>query len=703
VRSQVSKSIYLLRPGSQNGNPGQRGTIMSRGRILEVVLTILGAVLLLIAAGRKHPYGFYMVLRLVITVGAVYWAWRVYKAGQRAWTWMFVAVALLLNPFLPIRMQRTQWQPIDLCLGILLFGWSGYWLFRKRTRESEIKSLAEQKAMEISAAYQVLSDPQKRCLYDQQLDAHQQTQTPQRQTPTSSQDGQAYQWPGTGAYQKAGSFRSGPSATVGTRAAGPMRTSSTRGWWTDLKLYAIAWAAVCLLLGVGFFLTDFPLGFFWFMGVGWFVLLLGVGAWQTDSTPYRITWTAVYLLLGGGFSLAVSSPFSGLGLIFVFALAFGGFACAAMLWSRVISRVLVKIGITTFAMQVIATGCVIVCAILNLNFVGSLAARSSTPETQLGNSVSGTSTPPVQNQNNASDASKKAAANGVWGASAGCHPPVLTQQELSALKWQATNGNAEAQCILGVLYYHGQGLPKDDTQAALWSRKAAEQGLAHAQYDVGNLYYEDVSHGLPQDDIQTAFWRRKIRAWRAYINSVDFHNSEHWRHTQAAFWYRKAAEQGDADAQNSLGYLYSEGQGVPQDYAQAALWYRKAAEQGDAVAQTNLGNLYYDGQGVLRDYAQAALWYRKAAEQGDADAQDSLGDLYDTGRGVPRDYAEAYFWYDLAAAGEKDTPDEQDASDSKPFAKDRDEAASHLTPADLFREQGRAGKWFEEHHQAKPQ
>jgi len=42
--------------------------IMSRERILEVVLTMLGAVLLLIASGGKYPYGFYMVLRLVITV-----------------------------------------------------------------------------------------------------------------------------------------------------------------------------------------------------------------------------------------------------------------------------------------------------------------------------------------------------------------------------------------------------------------------------------------------------------------------------------------------------------------------------------------------------------------------------------------------------------------------------------------------------------
>lgn len=65
-------------------------------------------------------------------------------------------------------------------------------------------------------------------------------------------------------------------------------------------------------------------------------------------------------------------------------------------------------------------------------------------------------------------------------------------------------------------------------------------------------------------------------------------------------------------------------------------------------------------------------------------------------KGCPtRDYAEAYFWYDLAAAGE------QDASDSKQVAKYRDEAASHLTPADLFREQERARMWFAA-HQTKP-
>lgn len=108
---------------------------MNRKRLWEVILTAFGAILLLSAAFGKHPYGFYIVLRLVITVGAIYWAWRVYQARLRGWTWAFIAMGLLLNPFLPIRMQRVQWQPIDFWLGVLLFGWCGFWLIRRDTKE----------------------------------------------------------------------------------------------------------------------------------------------------------------------------------------------------------------------------------------------------------------------------------------------------------------------------------------------------------------------------------------------------------------------------------------------------------------------------------------------------------------------------------------------------------------------------------------
>ncbi len=56
-------------------------------------------------------------------------------------------------------------------------------------------------------------------------------------------------------------------------------------------------------------------------------------------------------------------------------------------------------------------------------------------------------------------------------------------------------------------------------------------------------------------------------------------------------WYRKAAAQGNADAQSDIGELYRNGLGVSQDYAEAMTWYRKAAEE-NADAQNNIGWLY---------------------------------------------------------------------------------------------------------------
>ncbi len=117
-----------------------------------------------------------------------------------------------------------------------------------------------------------------------------------------------------------------------------------------------------------------------------------------------------------------------------------------------------------------------------------------------------------------------------------------------------------------------------------------------------------------------------------------------------------AAEQGFADAQSKLGFMYQKGKGVPQDYAEAMKWYRKAAKQGLRGAQYNLGVMYGNGLGVPQDYAEAVKWYRKAeegfrkaAEQGDAKAQYFLGVMYDKGQGVPQDYAEAVRWYRKAA------------------------------------------------------
>jgi TPR repeat protein len=77
-------------------------------------------------------------------------------------------------------------------------------------------------------------------------------------------------------------------------------------------------------------------------------------------------------------------------------------------------------------------------------------------------------------------------------------------------------------------------------------------------------------------------------------------------------------------------------------------WYRKAADQGLANAQSNLGNRYATGTGVAKDEVEAVKWFRKAADQGYAAAQYNLGTSYAKGRGVAKDEVEAYAYWSLA-------------------------------------------------------
>ena len=99
--------------------------------------------------------------------------------------------------------------------------------------------------------------------------------------------------------------------------------------------------------------------------------------------------------------------------------------------------------------------------------------------------------------------------------------------------------------------------------------------------------------------------------------------------TEAAKNAIDKANAGDAIWQNKLGVWYDGGEeGLEQCHAKAMEWYRKAADQGDAEAQSNIGVLYLFGQGVPVDYPLAAAWLLKAALQDNADAQFNLGLLY---------------------------------------------------------------------------
>ena len=115
--------------------------------------------------------------------------------------------------------------------------------------------------------------------------------------------------------------------------------------------------------------------------------------------------------------------------------------------------------------------------------------------------------------------------------------------------------------------------------------------------------------------------------------------------TEAVEWARKGTEQGDADSQNFLGYLYMTGTGVSQDYAEAMKLFQKAAEQGNAKALCNIGQLHEAGCGVPQDHAEALKWFRKSADLEYAPAQFIIG--YDNA--TNNNFEEAAKWFILAA------------------------------------------------------
>lgn len=114
---------------------------------------------------------------------------------------------------------------------------------------------------------------------------------------------------------------------------------------------------------------------------------------------------------------------------------------------------------------------------------------------------------------------------------------------------------------------------------------------------------------------------------------------------------RLLAEKGDAEAQDSLGCRYVNGDdGFSVDQKLALKWFTMAANGGSVEGMYHLGVFYEAGMGgLVQDFYKAKSWYEKAAERGHSDAQCNLGALYGRGDGVPVDYHKSAYWLKKAA------------------------------------------------------
>lgn len=154
-------------------------------------------------------------------------------------------------------------------------------------------------------------------------------------------------------------------------------------------------------------------------------------------------------------------------------------------------------------------------------------------------------------------------------------------------------GEADALFCAGHCHEHGlHGCKQDLKVAYAFYLEAAEQGLAVAQWRLGELY--EFGRGVPQSD------------------------------SEAVRWYRRAADAGSAPAQAGLALMLEAGRGCNQDDEAALMWHRSAAEAGHALSQYCMFQYLSEGRGGKRDDDAASRWLHLSASAGFGPAVEEL-------------------------------------------------------------------------------
>ncbi|KAM4842090.1 protein sel-1 homolog 2 isoform 3-T3 [Thomomys bottae] len=251
-------------------------------------------------------------------------------------------------------------------------------------------------------------------------------------------------------------------------------------------------------------------------------------------------------------------------------------------------------------------------------------------------------------------------------------------------------GNAIGLYGLGLLHFHGKGIPVNYAEALKYFQKAAEKGWPNAQFQLGFMYY---SGSGVWKDYKLAFkyfylasqsgqplaiyylaemYATGTGVLRSCRTAVELYKGVcelgHWaeKFLTAYFAYKDGdidsslvqyallAEMGYEVAQsNSAFILESKKANILEKekmYPMALLLWNRAAVQGNAFARVKIGDYHYYGYGTKKDYQTAATHYSIAADKyHSAQAMFNLAYMYEHGLGIAKDIHLARRLYDMAA------------------------------------------------------
>lgn len=224
-----------------------------------------------------------------------------------------------------------------------------------------------------------------------------------------------------------------------------------------------------------------------------------------------------------------------------------------------------------------------------------------------------------------------------------------------AVKWTrkaAENGYREAQLTLAALYFYGhEQFPRDAAKAQSWFRKAAQQGSAEAHYYLGVLHAlgEGVEKDAEKSEEELSIAARAGVAEAQYQLGILYIENESTL-DEGLDWLRQAAEHAQVDAALALGKIYARGKySLEPDMHEAARWYRRAAQEGNAQAQYVYALMCLTGSGVERNDKQGMSWLQLAAGRDYLPAVEKLAECYRKGQGTPADAMLADVWEQRAA------------------------------------------------------
>jgi TPR repeat protein len=182
------------------------------------------------------------------------------------------------------------------------------------------------------------------------------------------------------------------------------------------------------------------------------------------------------------------------------------------------------------------------------------------------------------------------------------------EKAFSNFKKASELNQSEAKYLLGLCYYNGLGIEKNEELGIKWIEKASQDNIPKAHFFLSNFF----------------------------LKGKDEH--------KAVFHLKEAAKRNHLKAQYNLAECYLNGEGVKKDLKKACYFFQKAADSGDSNSQFNIAKCYFSGIGVSRDYEKAVHYFKKAAESGDSDSQLSLSECYKKGFGVEIDLEKSKYY-----------------------------------------------------------